>query len=347
MNIYFDSPEHCDVPPGTLPVDDSRHPEYGTTQMSLSSNTRITSATGTPAKVAIYFVGSQSRLTNLLMSSNTQIAGSCVQNFIIYAPLTHIELNSNSQYCGALAGQSLHMDSNAQLFTDADSQAFVLPGHRPPLCGQPVRRVHGRELVAPEQRLLSRGAVMRGRALTITAEERGFTLPELLVATVLGSARDRGGCDRFHERDPEPTPGQLSGCGDPAGSHDDGADHTGASSGLERAQRVELPALDRHLRPQRHLRGRRIQQLDQLPGHLFLLAPGPAVAPRRARTEPAPGPAVQVVNGLSSTNVFSYTPPTPTAPAYVGVTLAFPAKGGSDAINLTDGAALRNPGSGS
>ena len=131
VNIYFDSPEHCDVPPGTLPVDNSSHPEYGTTQMDLSSNTRITSATGTPAKVAIYFVGSQTRLTNLLMSSNTQIAGSCVQNFIIYAPLTHIELNSNSQYCGALAGQSLHMDSNAEVFTDADSQAFVLPGTAP------------------------------------------------------------------------------------------------------------------------------------------------------------------------------------------------------------------------
>jgi hypothetical protein len=131
VNIYFDSPEHCDVPAGTLPVDDSGHPELGTTQMNLASNSRITSATGTPAKVAVYFVGSQTRLTNLLMSSNTQIAGSCVQNFIIYAPLTHIELNSNSQYCGALAGQSLHMDSNAQVFTDADSQAFVLPGTAP------------------------------------------------------------------------------------------------------------------------------------------------------------------------------------------------------------------------
>jgi hypothetical protein len=131
VNIYFDSPEHCDVPAGTLPVDDSRNPELGTTQMNLASNSRITSATGTPAKVAVYFVGSQTRPTNLLMSSNTQIAGSCVQNFIIYAPLTHIELNSNSQYCGALAGQSLHMDSNAEVFTDADSQAFVLPGTAP------------------------------------------------------------------------------------------------------------------------------------------------------------------------------------------------------------------------
>ena len=52
---------------------------------------------------------------------------------------------------------------------------------------------------------------------------------------------------------------------------------------------------------------------------------------------------MQVVSGLSSNNVFSYTPPTSTAPAYVGVTLAFPAKGGTDAITLSDGAALRNP----
>jgi len=54
-----------------------------------------------------------------------------------------------------------------------------------------------------------------------------------------------------------------------------------------------------------------------------------------------------VVSGLSSSNVFAYTAPTSTAPAYVGVTLAFPAKDGSDAITLADGAALRNPGSGS
>jgi hypothetical protein len=126
VNIYFDSPEACN-----LPLDDPAQPANGTTQMKLSSNTRITSSTGAPATVAIYFVGSQSRLTNLLMSSNTQVAGSCVQNFVIYAPLTHIEMNSNTQYCGALAGQSLHMDSNAQIFTDSLSQGFILPGTAP------------------------------------------------------------------------------------------------------------------------------------------------------------------------------------------------------------------------
>jgi Tfp pilus assembly protein PilW len=56
----------------------------------------------------------------------------------------------------------------------------------------------------------------------------------------------------------------------------------------------------------------------------------------------APGPARTVVSGLSSSDVFSYSP-TPTAPAWVGITLAFPAGNGDDAITVEDGAALRNP----
>ena len=58
----------------------------------------------------------------------------------------------------------------------------------------------------------------------------------------------------------------------------------------------------------------------------------------------APGPAVEVVSGLSSANVFSYTPPTSTAPASVGVTLSFAAQGPNQGITLSDAAALRNPG---
>ena len=59
----------------------------------------------------------------------------------------------------------------------------------------------------------------------------------------------------------------------------------------------------------------------------------------------SPGSAVQVVSGLASSNVFAYTPPAGSAPGYVNVTLSFPAQGGDDAITLNDGAALRNPGS--
>jgi hypothetical protein len=128
VNIYFDSPESCDVPPGTLPADD---PTYGTTQLTLDSNTRISANSGAPSNIAIYFVGSATRPTQALMSSNTDANASCVQNFIIYGPRTHVEMNSNSTYCGALAARSLHINSNTKIQSDANSQSFILPGTAP------------------------------------------------------------------------------------------------------------------------------------------------------------------------------------------------------------------------
>jgi hypothetical protein len=128
VNIYFDSPESCDVPPGTLPPDS---PEYGTTQMTLASNTRISANSGAPSAIAIYFVGSSSRKTQALMSSNTDANASCVQNFIIYGPRTHVEMNSNSTYCGAVAAESLHLNSNTKIQSDTQSQNFILPGTAP------------------------------------------------------------------------------------------------------------------------------------------------------------------------------------------------------------------------
>jgi hypothetical protein len=114
ISIYFDSPEACGY-------------SSGVTQLDMSSNTRITTNDGGPAQVQLLFVGSTTRATNLLMSSNTDINASCVQNFVVYAPLTDIEMNSNSTYCGALAGKSLHLDSNADIRTNANSQGFIIP----------------------------------------------------------------------------------------------------------------------------------------------------------------------------------------------------------------------------
>lgn len=53
----------------------------------------------------------------------------------------------------------------------------------------------------------------------------------------------------------------------------------------------------------------------------------------------APGPATQVVSGLSSSSVFSYLP-NATEPTYVGVSLAL--ETGGEPVTLGDGVALRN-----
>jgi hypothetical protein len=114
--IYFDSPENCGYPSGTV-------------QLDMASNTRISSNDGYP--VQLLFVGSNSRQTIINLNSNTDINAACQQNFVVYAPLSDINLNSNSTYCGALAGKTLHLDSNADVRTNAASQNFTVPNTAP------------------------------------------------------------------------------------------------------------------------------------------------------------------------------------------------------------------------
>jgi type II secretory pathway pseudopilin PulG len=61
---------------------------------------------------------------------------------------------------------------------------------------------------------------------------------------------------------------------------------------------------------------------------------------------PATGPAVTMVDGLSTDAVFSYPLTTCDNPCYVGITLELPnyQQTGGDAITLQDGTALRNVG---
>jgi Tfp pilus assembly protein PilW len=55
----------------------------------------------------------------------------------------------------------------------------------------------------------------------------------------------------------------------------------------------------------------------------------------------SPGATRTIVSGLSNGNVFGYSP-SPAAPTYVSVTFTFPGQNGDDAITVSDGAALRN-----
>lgn len=115
VTIYFDSPEACGY-------------SSGVKQLDLQSNSRITSATGSAINVAMLFVGSETLSTKVLLNSNTSVNGPCDQNFVIYAPRSEVELNSNSKFCGALAGKSVHLDSNSEVWSATGSESFTLPG---------------------------------------------------------------------------------------------------------------------------------------------------------------------------------------------------------------------------
>ncbi len=119
--IYFDSPdspEGCGLPDGTV-------------QLEMLSNSRITSNSGGATKINLLFVGSPTLSTSALLNSNTAVNGSCEQNFVIYAPRTDVVLNSNSTYCGAIAGKTIHLDSNARVYTDSSVANWQLPNTPP------------------------------------------------------------------------------------------------------------------------------------------------------------------------------------------------------------------------
>jgi hypothetical protein len=115
VTIYFDSPEACGY-------------SSGVKQLDLQSNSRVTSATGSPISVAMLFVGSETLSTKILLNSNTSVNGPCDQNFVIYAPRSEVELNSNSRFCGAIAGKTVHLDSNSEIWSASGTESFTLPG---------------------------------------------------------------------------------------------------------------------------------------------------------------------------------------------------------------------------
>jgi hypothetical protein len=119
--IYFDSPEACGY-------------SSGVSQLNMDSNARISPTNGQSSNVQLLFVGSTSEpplQTQVHMSSNTYIPASCEQNFVLYAPETDITLNSNSTYCGGMAGKTLHLDSNARVWIPPNGLNFQLPEAAP------------------------------------------------------------------------------------------------------------------------------------------------------------------------------------------------------------------------
>jgi hypothetical protein len=110
VRVYFDSPENCNQPSGTF-------------QMDLDSNTEITVTSGAPAAAAFLFVGSDTLQTFIRLNSN---ATTCSE-FVVYAPRSELIMDSNSTFCGAVAANSITMDSNAHIVPPPGGVDFTLP----------------------------------------------------------------------------------------------------------------------------------------------------------------------------------------------------------------------------
>jgi hypothetical protein len=122
VRIFFDSPESCGLTPDSTGY---------VNQLSLASNSRIITSSGSSADLALLFVGSSTIPTRALLNSNTSVDTACDNGFIAYGPKTTIELDSNSVYCGGLAGKYVHMDANARVRSGNNLSSFILPGAAP------------------------------------------------------------------------------------------------------------------------------------------------------------------------------------------------------------------------
>jgi hypothetical protein len=116
VRVFFDAPENCGGE--TVPLE-------------MHSNSRIIATGGDATKVALLFVGSDVISTTIKLSSNSQPSGDCSSEFVVYAPKTDIDVNSNVTYCGAIAGQSVNVDSNSVIESQQEATSFQLPGAGP------------------------------------------------------------------------------------------------------------------------------------------------------------------------------------------------------------------------
>lgn len=117
VTIYFDSPENCGYSDGAV-------------QLNLAQFTSILSNGGDATHVSLLFVGSETLSTKAIMASNTSTNPGieCNQDFVVYGPLTDIVMQSNSFFCGAIAGKTIDISSNTTVRTSNQAQEYQLPG---------------------------------------------------------------------------------------------------------------------------------------------------------------------------------------------------------------------------
>lgn len=89
VRIYFDSPENC--------------PGVGTTQISTGGNSRVSTTSGNPEDLAFLMAGSDTTPTYVSLGGTAQV----VNDMVLFAPKTFINLQGNSTYRSAIAGKEL------------------------------------------------------------------------------------------------------------------------------------------------------------------------------------------------------------------------------------------------
>ena len=111
VKIYFDSPENCGMGDGAE-------------QIKVIGTSRITStaydpSSGSYALPGLYMLGSDELETYARFSGT----GDVTNEFVLYAPRTHVEIGGTAEYVGATAGKTLSVFGTALLTSDQNLPA--------------------------------------------------------------------------------------------------------------------------------------------------------------------------------------------------------------------------------
>jgi type II secretory pathway pseudopilin PulG len=213
-----------------------------------------------------------------------------------------------------------------------------------------VHRANADRDRAPELRLLTGVAVRRVKSTDgVHSREEGFTLVELLIGTVLGLVVLSAAVTVFTASiGTQPRIDQRAAQIDQARSMSDRVtQELRQGSNASSANPSQLMVLT--YVPRTTCGGSTVG--PQIRCRVFYSCTTAGSTSSCTRTECPPalltpgtgcGPPTTVLTGLTTDQVFTFSPQTP-GQAYVGIRLAFPAENGDDAITIQDGVALRNP----
>ncbi|MDQ3724448.1 MAG: hypothetical protein M3335_00925 [Actinomycetota bacterium] len=122
VRLFFDTPENCGI-------------KAGEKQIDINNNASITSTGYQPEfgkfdVPGLYVMGSEKISTSIEFSNNMnkkEEEEGLGNEFLVYAPNSHIVVKNNAIYRGVIAGKTVHLDNNAIVMQDE--------GFKPPQIG--------------------------------------------------------------------------------------------------------------------------------------------------------------------------------------------------------------------
>jgi hypothetical protein len=116
VRIFFDTPENCNLPPGSEQISVSQTADIQSTGYQISE--------GKSDMIGLYLMGSPTISTKAVFRNNSGTSN----EFLLYAPNTDIYIENHATYKGPIVGKSVHLSNHANVEQDAGFEPEPIGG---------------------------------------------------------------------------------------------------------------------------------------------------------------------------------------------------------------------------